>query len=140
MEELKLLKKIGVSIKELQSQNNKYRVAHIRNMRELLYSCGELDFYPDEILADCSLFTSHPDHVLNIIFDRIRYSFPDFDKKVLAILADKKPMTIKEYEESSVRGTEGYSEQSATQYCDCKYPTLGSNTWSCGCGKWFKKQ
>jgi len=24
-------------------------------------------------------------------------------------------------------------------YCDCDKPTLGINTWTCGCGKWFKK-
>ena len=24
-------------------------------------------------------------------------------------------------------------------YCDCEKPTLGINTWTCGCGKGFKK-
>ena len=26
-----------------------------------------------------------------------------------------------------------------SMYCDCDKPTLGVNTWTCGCGKWFKK-
>ena len=26
------------------------------------------------------------------------------------------------------------------EYCDCDKPTLGVNTWTCGCGKWFKKE
>ena len=26
-----------------------------------------------------------------------------------------------------------------SMYCDCEKPTLGVNTWTCGCGKWFKK-
>jgi hypothetical protein len=26
------------------------------------------------------------------------------------------------------------------EYCDCDKPILGVNTWTCGCGKWFKKE
>ena len=29
--------------------------------------------------------------------------------------------------------------QCCEDYCNCEKPTLGKNTWTCGCGKWFKK-
>jgi len=46
---------------------------------------------------------------------------------------------MKELKFNKMTGTYLTKKQIESEYCDCEKPTLGINTWTCGCGKGFKK-